>query len=244
MATDGVPRALVMPAERASAATLSKPTICASAMVAMLSECARAVAAVTMPGYSPFSKLSGRVGLVGRCRSAWWVVVELGERGEDTAVAEGRAVERGVVGGGVDEGLEDGAGGAFGDGVVELRDAVVAAADQREDLAGVGVDGDERDLRIGDGAGLLAFGRLVLLADDVVDVVHADLDGLGGGALQIGIERGVDAEALVRERPGRRCAGRADRGRDRRSRGLRWRRRWAVARCEGLGLGAVGFGLR
>ena len=39
----------------------------------------------------------------------------------------------------------------------------------------------------------------MLLADDLVDVLHADFDGLGGGALQIGVERGVDAEALMRE---------------------------------------------
>ena len=133
------------------------------------------------------------------------VVVELGEGGEDaasscvTGFAEGEAVERGVVGRGVDEGFEDGAGGAFGDGVVELRDAVVAAADECEDLAGVRVDGDERDLRIGDGAGLFSLGGLVQLADELVDVLHADLDGFGGGALQFGVERGVDAEALVGE---------------------------------------------
>ena len=42
------------------------------------------------------------------------VVVELGECGEDAAFAEGGAVERGVIGGGVDEGFEDGAGGALG----------------------------------------------------------------------------------------------------------------------------------
>ena len=40
---------------------------------------------------------------------------------------------------------------------------------------------------------------LVQLADELVDVLHADLDGLGGGALELGVERGVDAEALVRE---------------------------------------------
>ena len=109
------------------------------------------------------------------------------------------AVEAGVIGRGVDEGFEDGAGGALGDGVIELRDAIVAAADQREDLAGVRVDGDERDLRIGDGAGFFALGGLVQLADELVYVLHADLDGLGGGALQFGVERGVDAEALVGE---------------------------------------------
>ncbi len=40
---------------------------------------------------------------------------------------------------------------------------------------------------------------LVLLADHLVDVLHADFDGLGGGALEVGVERGVDAEALVGE---------------------------------------------
>ena len=36
----------------------------------------------------------------------------------------------------------------MGDGVVELAGAVAASADQREHLAGVGIEGDERDLRI------------------------------------------------------------------------------------------------
>ncbi len=31
----------------------------------------------------------------------------------------------------------------------------------------------------------------------VVDVLHAVVDGCGGGALQFGVERGVDAEGLV-----------------------------------------------
>ena len=125
------------------------------------------------------------------------VVVQRGEGGEDAVAVEGGAVERGVVGGGVDEGLEDGAGGPLGDGVVELGDAVVAASDESEDLAGVGVEGDEGDLRVVDGVG--ASLALVQLADHLVDIFHADLDGLGGGALEFGIERGVDAEALVGE---------------------------------------------
>ena len=60
------------------------------------------------------------------------VVVDAGDGREDAAWAERGAVERGIVGGGVDERLEDGAGGALGGGMVELRGAVVAAADQGE----------------------------------------------------------------------------------------------------------------
>src|ERR1700677_4090746 len=48
------------------------------------------------------------------------VVVELGESGEDSAVAKRHFVEAGVVGSGVDERFEDGAGGALSDGGVEL----------------------------------------------------------------------------------------------------------------------------
>ena len=117
------------------------------------------------------------------------VVVELGDGGEDAAIAEGRAVEGAVVGGGVDEGFEDGAGGALGDGVVELRGAVVTAADEGEDLAGVGVEGDEGGLGVVDGAAVFA----VELANELIDVDHAFLDGGGGGALQLGVKRGVDA---------------------------------------------------
>jgi len=122
-------------------------------------------------------------------------VVELGDGCEDSTFAESGAVEAGVVGGGVDEGFEDGSGGAFGHGVVELGDAVVAASDESENLAGVGVERNKRDLGVGDGISALA----VLLANHFVDVSHADLDGLGGGALEFGVERGVDAEALVRK---------------------------------------------
>ena len=39
----------------------------------------------------------------------------------------------------------------------------------------------------------------VLLADELVDVPHADFDGFGGGALELGVERGVDAEDVVAE---------------------------------------------
>src|SRR4029077_14845360 len=87
-------------------------------------------------------------------------IVELGKSGEDASIAERKAVDGAVVGRGVDERFEDGAGGALGDGVVELRDAIVAAPNQCEHLAGVGVDGNQRDLRIGDGPGFFALGGL------------------------------------------------------------------------------------
>jgi hypothetical protein len=63
----------------------------------------------------------------------------------------------------------------------------------------VRVDGDECNLRISDGFGSFPFGRLVQLADKLVHVLHADLDGFGGGALEVRIERGVDSKALVGE---------------------------------------------
>ncbi len=123
------------------------------------------------------------------------VVVQGCEGGEDTVPVEVGAVERGVVGGGIDEGFKDGPCGPLGDRVVELGDAVVAASDESEDLAGVRIEGDEGDLWVVDGGGALA----VQFADHLVDIFHADLDGFGGGALEFWIERGVDAEALMRE---------------------------------------------
>ena len=112
------------------------------------------------------------------------VVVEAGEGGEGAVAVQRLAVQRGVEGGGVDEGLEDGAGGALGGGVIELGGGVVAAADEGENLAGVGVEGDEGDL--GHGGRRLAL--FVLGADEVVDVAHAGFDGVGGGLLEVGVE--------------------------------------------------------
>jgi len=51
------------------------------------------------------------------------------------------------------------------------------------------------NLRIVEGSRVLG----VLLAHDLVDVLHADFDGFGGGALEVGVERGIDAETLMRE---------------------------------------------
>ena len=121
------------------------------------------------------------------------VVVELSESGEDSAFAEGGSVERGVVGGGVDKGLEDGTGGAVGGGMVELGGAVVAASNESKNLSGVRVERDERYLRVGDRCGLLTFGGLMQVANEVIDVLHADLDRFGRDLLKIGVERSIDA---------------------------------------------------
>ena len=76
--------------------------------------------------------------------------------------------------------------------MVELADAVVAAADQRLDFAGVRVDGDQRHLRRGR---RLSF-EAALLLDLLVDARHAEPHGFHRGALQAHIERGVDAERV------------------------------------------------
>ena len=49
--------------------------------------------------------------------------------------------------GGVDEWLEDGPGWAFCSGVVQLADAIVAASDQRQHLACMGIQNDQSYLR-------------------------------------------------------------------------------------------------
>jgi len=68
-----------------------------------------------------------------------------------------------------------------------------------KDLAGVRVQRDESDLRIAERLFGLAFARAVQFADKLIDALHAHLDGLGSGALQVGVERGVDAQVLMRE---------------------------------------------
>ena len=99
-------------------------------MVAMLSECASASAAVTMPGELASFEVAGSVGLaVGA--EVLRVVVDARNGGENAAFAEGHAIKRGVEGRGVDERLEDGARGALGHGVVQLRKTVVSATYER-----------------------------------------------------------------------------------------------------------------
>ncbi len=183
MATDGVPRALTMPAERARAATLPKPTLLGEGDGGDIERVGEGVGGGDHAGVLAAFEVAGDVAVA----EVLGVVIEAGDGGEG-AGAEIGAVERGVEGGGVDEGLEDGAGGALGEGVVELGGAVVAAADKGEDLAGVGVEGDERDLGIG---------VSVVLADELVYVAHAGFNGFRGDALELGVERGVDAEGLV-----------------------------------------------
>ena len=82
----------------------------------------------------------------------------------------------------------------MGNGVVKLADAVVAAADEREHLAGVGIERDERDLGGGDRRrGLAGLDRgadeaLMTGCDQGVDLLHAVGDGVLGDLLELRIE--------------------------------------------------------
>ena len=117
------------------------------------------------------------------------------------------AVERRVHRCGIDEGLEDRAGGTLGDRVIQLAEAIVAASDQGQHLAGVGIEGDQRHLRHGTVLDLdLGFGGLAGAGFDLlgapldhllVDQLHAFVDGFGGGLLQVGVNGGVDAQGLL-----------------------------------------------
>jgi hypothetical protein len=119
--------------------------------------------------------------------------------GEKSLVWPGSMVPSSAVlkGRGVDERLEDGAGGPLGNRVVQLRVAVAAPADQRQHLAGVRIERDQRHLRID--VGLPGLSLRVQLVHLLVDDVNGGVDGRGGSALQIGIERGVDAQAFAVE---------------------------------------------
>ena len=155
MATAGVPCAERIPASRASEATLLKPTICASEMVALFSECVESIGRRDVAVI--FILVIVRVVvLVVPKGEGGLLVVEHGDRRKESVGAVVVKLDAGdcrVEGRGVDEGLEDGPGGPIGDGVVELALAVVASADQRQHLAGVRVERDQRDLRIRDVAG-------------------------------------------------------------------------------------------
>ena len=73
------------------------------------------------------------------------------------------------------------------DGAVELRLVVGAAADEREDLAGARIDGDQRRLRDALRAALAA-------RQDRVDAGEAVAHRVLRVALQVQIERRVDVE--------------------------------------------------
>ena len=126
------------------------------------------------------------------------LIVDGGGGGDD-----GLDVIDGIVeGGGVDEGLEDGAWLAMSQGVIQLALAVVSAADDRFDFAGAGIECDQRALDLGDRlVGSLLFLLLlplrVFFGEQGVHVLHAGLNGSSGGALQRGVQRGVDAEILA-----------------------------------------------
>ena len=103
-------------------------------------------------------------------------------------------------------------------GAVELRLVVGAAADEREDLAGARIDGDERGLRDARRSALAA-------RQDRIDVGDAGAHRFLRVALQVQVERGVDVErAGLRHDAGKRAC-RAHRRRSRRSTAPRCRRR-------------------
>ena len=95
----------------------------------------------------------------------------------------------------VDEWLEDGASRPFREGMVQLRGAVAAPAHEREHLARMWIQSHERHLRIGPGFPWLGFPvEMVHLFIDKMDICA---DRSGGHALQIWIERRVNAQPLA-----------------------------------------------
>src|SRR5206468_8284140 len=96
---------------------------------------------------------------------------------------------------------------------VPLRVDEVPATDHREDVAGLGVDREQRALQIGRERALVV-GRAATLLEVVAirralelavgvharfDLVELRLEGLLRGLLHVEIERGVDAQALLVE---------------------------------------------
>ncbi len=118
-------------------------------------------------------------------------------------------IHRGVDRGAVNKGLEDRSRGTLGDRVVQLADAIVAPANQCQHLAGMGIECDERHLRHGPvlhrglDLGVLSLPNLGLpgahLDDLRVHQLHAFIDGFGSGALQVGIDGGVNPQRLLVE---------------------------------------------
>ena len=123
--------------------------------------------------------------VVGDATIGVWIGIGSGihDRGRGSELRSGK---RGVEGRGVDEGLEDGSGGPVGDGVIELRDAVVAATHQRQYLTSVRIERHQRDLWAVDRLGML--GLRASFFDQLIDGLHALGNGFVGGLLQIRIE--------------------------------------------------------
>ena len=127
------------------------------------------------------------------------LVAEHGDRREELALAgQHGAFDGGVKGRGIDKRLEDGAGGPLGHRVVQLDVAVAAAAHQRKHLAGVGIERDERDLRI-DVWLCPASCRCACSLSTCSSTTWIVDSTAGGFSLQVGIERGVDAQAFAVE---------------------------------------------
>ena len=145
---EGVPRALLMPASRASAATRSKPTIAGQADGGVVQRLLQGVARRYLAVILAF-KVVRRVLVLRAHVVGGLLVAEHGQRREQLGLAgQHGAFDGGVEGRGIDKRLEDGAGGPLGHRMVQLRVAVAAPAHQRQHLAGVGIERHQRHLRI------------------------------------------------------------------------------------------------
>ncbi len=105
---------------------------------------------------------------------------------------------------GIDERFEDRTGLAVGQGVIELALPVVASTNHGFDLAGSRIQGDQRDLRLRNWLVASLLGQIflplvVLLLQEQVHILHSGVDSGGGGTLQSGVQRRVDAEILAQQ---------------------------------------------
>ena len=134
------------------------------------------------------------------------LVVQHRHRGEERVVAvvvQLRPRDRRVEGARIDERFEDGSRGPLRHRMVQLAQAVVASAHQRQHLSGMRIQRHQRDLRIGEIPGRrhrAVFGLVrVLLQHHLINQFRAEIDRLRRRVLQIRIERGVDAQTLMVE---------------------------------------------
>ena len=112
------------------------------------------------------------------------------------------AVHGVVEGGCIDEGFEHRTGLAVRQGMVQLALAVVSTANERFDFARAGIQRDQGNLRRRNDLGLLGVGfagLFILLGQQRIDVFHPGIDGGGGSALNLWVERGVNAIVGVEE---------------------------------------------